>query len=222
MTNEEKSDYLREFGGRVKQYRLQAGMSLDELARKCGYASENARSSIQKIEAGKADLPASKIKSLASALGVSISELTSSPTPQPQPIPKGLQPMPKMKLLPKLGSIACGAPTYAEGTREGLTETPDYIDADYTLTCKGESMIGAGIKDGDTVYIRQQSIVENGQIAAVCIDEDTTLKKVYLYPDMLVLRPCNDAFPEIVLHKEEMNSAQILGLAVGWTHLLKA
>ena len=209
------------FAQRLRQALDESGVTQTELARR----SKISKSSISRYLKGDWEGKQDAVYALSKALNVSEAWLMGydiSPTPQPQPIPKGLQPMPKMKLLPKLGSIACGAPTYAEGTREGLTETPDYIDADYTLTCKGESMIGAGIKDGDTVYIRQQSIVENGQIAAVCIDEDTTLKKVYLYPDMLVLRPCNDAFPEIVLHKEEMNSAQILGLAVGWTHLLKA
>lgn len=209
-------------GDRIKNRRIEQGITQQELADKVGITKQ----AVYKYENGiVTNVPTNRVNAIAKILHCSPSYLMGwddTPTPQPQPIPKGLQPMPKMKLLPKLGSIACGAPTYAEGTREGLTETPDYIDADYTLTCKGESMIGAGIKDGDTVYIRQQSIVENGQIAAVCIDEDTTLKKVYLYPDMLVLRPCNDAFPEIVLHKEEMNNAQILGLAVGWTHLLKA
>lgn len=209
------------FAQRLRQALDESGVTQTELARR----SKISKSSISRYLKGDWEGKQDAVYALSKALNVSEAWLMGydiSPTPQPQPIPKGLQPMPKMKLLPKLGSIACGTPTYAEGTREGLTETPDYIDADYTLTCKGESMIGAGIKDGDTVYIRQQSIVENGQIAAVCIDEDTTLKKVYLYPDMLVLRPCNDAFPEIVLHKEEMNNAQILGLAVGWTHLLKA
>ncbi len=72
---QEKQIYLHEFGNRVHQFRMSKGLSLDELARMCGYTSTNARSSIQKIEAGKSDLPASKIRALAAALGVSISEL---------------------------------------------------------------------------------------------------------------------------------------------------
>lgn len=72
---QEKQVYLQEFGSRVHQFRMNKGLSLDELARMCGYTSTNARSSIQKIEAGKSDLPASKIHALAAALGVSISEL---------------------------------------------------------------------------------------------------------------------------------------------------
>lgn len=73
--DQEKQKYLQEFGNRVHQFRLEKGLSLDEVARKCGYTSENARSSIQKIEAGKSDLPASKIKALANALDVPLSSL---------------------------------------------------------------------------------------------------------------------------------------------------
>lgn len=73
--DQEKQKYLQEFGNRVHQFRLEKGLSLDEVARKCGYTSENARSSIQKIEAGKSDLPASKIKALANALDIPLSSL---------------------------------------------------------------------------------------------------------------------------------------------------
>lgn len=72
MTKQEKQKFLIDFGNRVRQYRLEKKMSLDELARKCGYTSDNARSSIQKIEAGKSDVPASKIKLLANALEIPI------------------------------------------------------------------------------------------------------------------------------------------------------
>lgn len=72
MTNQEKQKFLIDFGNRIKKLRTERQMSLDELARKCGYTSDNARSSIQKIEAGKSDVPASKIVLLAKALNVPI------------------------------------------------------------------------------------------------------------------------------------------------------
>ncbi len=75
MTNGEKQEFLVAFGNRIKKLRTDKQLSLDELARKCGYTSENARSSIQKIEAGKSDIPASKIKLLAQALEVPIGEI---------------------------------------------------------------------------------------------------------------------------------------------------
>lgn len=73
MTDNEKQEFLIAFGNRVRQLRIEKQMSLDELARKCGYTSDNARSSIQKIEAGKSDIPASKISLIAKALEVPIS-----------------------------------------------------------------------------------------------------------------------------------------------------
>lgn len=68
MEIQEKQAFLRDFGNRIRLLRTSQQMSLDELARKCGYTSENARSSIQKIEAGKSDIPASKIRQIANAL----------------------------------------------------------------------------------------------------------------------------------------------------------
>lgn len=73
MTDNEKQEFLIAFGNRVRQLRTEKQMSLDELARKCGYTSDNARSSIQKIEAGKSDIPASKIRLIAKALEVPVS-----------------------------------------------------------------------------------------------------------------------------------------------------
>lgn len=75
MTEHEKQEFLIAFGNRIRKLRTDKQLSLDELARKCGYTSENARSSIQKIEAGKSDIPASKIKALAQALEVPIGEI---------------------------------------------------------------------------------------------------------------------------------------------------
>lgn len=75
MTDAEKKEYLKAFGERIFQLRTERNMSQDELARKCGYTSDNARSSIQKIEAGRNDPPASKIQAIANALEVSLDAL---------------------------------------------------------------------------------------------------------------------------------------------------
>lgn len=75
MTDAEKKEYLKAFGERICQLRTERNMSQDELARKCGYISDNARSSIQKIEAGRNDPPASKIQAIANALEVSLDAL---------------------------------------------------------------------------------------------------------------------------------------------------
>lgn len=202
-------------GERIRSRREELRLSQEELAIKIGYKS---KSSINKIELGERVLTQSKIKAIADALETTPSYIMGW---EASPPPHNLCPMPKMKKVPLLGHIACGSPTYAEGTCEGFSDMPETVSADYSLTCKGDSMIDAGIRDGDTVFIRAQPVVENGQIAAVSIGDDTTLKKVYRYPDMLVLCPCNEDYPDIILREEEMNAATIEGLAVGWIHLLK-
>lgn len=81
-------------------------------------------------------------------------------------------------------------------------------------------MTGAHIHDGDIVYIRQQPDVDNGSIAAVCIENSATLKRVYKYPDKLVLSPDNPQYEPFVYTGEELSQVRILGKAVGFTSLL--
>ena len=133
-------------------------------------------------------------------------------------IPAGFMPLPKMRKVPLIGAIACGDPITAIQNREGDVNAPVDMRCDFALKCQGESMIGAGIHDGDVVYIRIQPEVENGEIAAVRIGEEATLKRVYLHNDYIELRPENPAFESIIRRREEMNDVQIEGKAVGWMH----
>lgn len=153
------------------------------------------------------DVPAER-----SAPKVSV-QLDKKPT-----IPPGFMPLPKMRKVPLIGAIACGDPITAIQNREGDVNAPVDMRCDFALKCQGESMIGAGIHDGDVVYIRIQPEVENGEIAAVRIGEEATLKRVYLHSDYIELRPENPAFESIIRRREEMNDVQIEGKAVGWMH----
>lgn len=130
---------------------------------------------------------------------------------------KGISPLPKTYKKPRLGTIACGEPILAQENIEGYDDIPEDIQCDFTLQCKGDSMINARINDGDIVYIRQQSTVENGEIAAVLIDDEATLKRVYVYDDKVILQPENPKYSPFVYLKEEMNHIRILGKAVGFT-----
>ena len=132
----------------------------------------------------------------------------------------GLNPIPKTYKRPRLGTIACGEPILAEENIEAYDDIPDSIKCDFTLICKGDSMVNARINDGDIVYIKQQSQVDNGEIAAVLIDNEATLKRVYIYEDKVVLQPENTKYPPFVYTKEDMNNIRILGKAVGFTSLL--
>ena len=92
--------------------------------------------------------------------------------------------------VPILGEVACGLPLFAEQNIIGYTYTDKKDHVDFALYANGDSMNAARIVDGDLVYIRQQNIVENGEIALILVDEDTaTIKRFFDYGDKVVLRP---------------------------------
>ena len=120
--------------------------------------------------------------------------------------------------VPVLGTIPCGEPREAVQLSGETAPAPGEIACDYVFRAVGDSMIGAGIHDGDLVYIREQPEVENGQIAAVQLVEDgeftSTLKRFYRDGSRVVLQPANPAYMPIVLTGEELDDVRIVGLAV--------
>lgn len=131
--------------------------------------------------------------------------------------PPQLEPLPQMREWPVLGATACGTPLH----RELLDETvlaPDDIKADVVFRCIGDSMINARIFDGDAVFIRLQPEVENGQIAVVRIEDEYTLKRVYVWEDYVELRAENPKFSAIILRGAELaaDRFEIVGLAVAF------
>ena len=130
-------------------------------------------------------------------------------------------PLPKTKKLPLLGTIACGEPILADENIEEYIETPDNIRATFCLRCKGDSMINARIYDGDIVYIREQPDVENGEIGAVIINDEATLKRIYKYKNKIVLQPENTAYEPLVYVNEELDTIRILGKAVAFTSTVR-
>ena len=129
----------------------------------------------------------------------------------------------KTKKVPLLGDIACGKPIFADEEHGQFVLTSEDIDADFCLKAKGDSMTGARINDGDIVFIKQQDEVLNGQIAAVRIGDEATLKRVYFYKEKgkLVLNPENPNFEPLVYVGEELNEVQILGRAVAFQSIVK-
>ena len=123
--------------------------------------------------------------------------------------------------VPILGQVAAGLPILAEQNIDGYDTIEADINCDFTLVCKGDSMINARIFDGDVVYIKQQPDVENGEIAAVLINDEATLKKVYKYPDKLVLRACNPLYDDFVYTADEATNIHILGKAVVFKSLVR-
>ena len=199
---------MSELSTRLHLRRKELGLSQEELAQRMGYRS---KSSITKLEKGINDLPQSKVEELAAALETTPAYLLGLDTPCPPP---GFEPLPAMAMVPLVGSIACGTPILAEENVEAYDEVPSDWHADFTLLCQGDSM-EPKIKDGDVVAIHSQPMVENGEVAAVLIDGEATLKRVFLFDDHIELRAENPTFPTILRIGEDMNTITIEGKAVG-------
>lgn len=136
--------------------------------------------------------------------------------------PHGFDPIPNTYKAPRLGVISCGDPIMSEENFEGYDDVPDNIKCDFTLKCEGDSMIGARINDGDIVYIRQQPIIESGQIAAVLVDgTEKLLKRVYMTDSTITLQAENPAYAPLTFIGEDMNRVSIIGLAVAFTSTIK-
>ncbi len=210
---------INDIGIRIKRRRETLEMSQEDLAIKVGYKS---RSSINKIELGERDLTQKKIMLFAKALGTTPSYLMGWEDENNNiSSVSNIIPLPETKKIPLLGSIACGEPILAEENIEAFIKMDEDIPADFALRCKGDSMINARIFDGDIVYIRKQPDVENGEIAAVLIDNEATLKRVYKYPHRIELRAENPTVKTLEYTDEEMNDIRILGKAVAFTSTVR-
>lgn len=198
---------------RLKELRKSKGMTLDELAELIGTSKQT----IHRYENGIiTNVPPEKVESLAVALGTTPQELMG----WEDDVGTGynnLMPM-SVKQLPVLGDIACGMPIYAEQRHESFVNVADRLDADFCLKAHGDSMTGARIFDGDIVFIRSQSSVENGEIAAVIINDEATLKRVYYYPaeGKLILSPENPRYAPLVYVGRELETVKIIGKAVAF------
>lgn len=124
--------------------------------------------------------------------------------------------------VPLLGVIACGEPILAQADIDTFAVVGSAVECDFALRCKGDSMINARIYDGDVVFIKQQEYVDDGTIAAVLLDDDATLKRVYHLADGRVeLRAENPKYKPIVVGGEnETRTCRILGKAVAFQSMI--
>ncbi|MGN1320067.1 MAG: LexA family protein [Acutalibacteraceae bacterium] len=197
-------------GDYIKKLRTENGYSQEELGALLGVQ----RAAVQKWECGTVkNLKRDTIKKLSEIFNVPPSSFIDDE----YMTYNNIIPIPKMNRIPLVGTIACGTPILANENLEGEVVTPEDIKADFALRCKGDSMIDARIMNGDIVYIRQQPTVENGEIAAVLIDEEATLKRVYLSDNTVTLVACNSKYQPFVYTGEQLDQIRILGKAVGFT-----
>lgn len=199
----------------LKARRKELGLTLLEIAKRVGVSE----ATVQRWESGEIKtMRHGRIVKLAEVLELSPAQLMGwedkAPADDYSKIPNVL-PLPKViKKVPLYDGIACGDPRYADPQEVDMMELPDGIRADFAVRCYGDSMIEAHICDGDIVYIRQQDDVDDGEIAAVLIDDDATLKRVYRKPYGVVLMPANSNYEPLVYTAEDCVNIRIMGKAV--------
>ena len=199
----------------IKRIRLEHGLSQAELGKIAGVSDK----AVSTWELGLKTPRMGAVEKMANYFGITKSAIVDDVQPTPAaPIPPGFIPMPPMRKVPLVGRIACGTPITAEQNIDGSVDAPEDIRCDFALRCKGDSMIDAGIHDGDAVYIRIQPEVENGEIAAVRVGEEATLKRVYYDGTTLTLMPANASFAPMVYTGPQLDDVHIEGRVVGWTH----
>lgn len=178
------------------------------------------RASLSDLKFGRSkSLSFGNAMKVADYFGVSTAYLIGE-TETPAPAYDNIIPMPTMTTVPLLGTIACGTPITAVENIEDYVAKPESINADFALRCNGDSMVDARIFDGDIVYIHQQPTVNNGEIAAVLIDDEATLKRVYISDGTITLMPANQKYPPLIYSGEQLNNIRILGKAVAFTSVI--
>lgn len=193
----------------MRKRRKELGLTLAQIAHATGVTEATA----QRWESGNIkSVRHDKIILLADILKVSPAEIMG--WDETANYPSNILPMPEMRKIPRVGRIACGEPIIAEENIEDYDDTPEEWHADFSLICVGNSM-SPKIEDGDIVAIRRQVQINNGEIAAVRIGDEATLKMVYIHSDYVELRPVNPSYPSIIRRREEMNEIRIEGKAVG-------
>lgn len=204
---------MNEIALRIKKRREELDMSAEQLAEKIG----KAKTTIYRYESGFIEkMPTNVLSDIANVLNVSPTYLLYGTQDSSfDTLPSNVRPI-HLKKFPMLGEIACGKPIFASEDHETYIDASADIKADFCLTAKGDSMIGARIHDGDVVFICEQPIVENGQIAAVIIGNEVTLKRWYYYPEQkkLILQAENSKYEPFVFLGEELDNIRCLGRAV--------
>ena len=203
-----------QFGDRIKQLRLRSGMSQDDVANIINkqYGREVLNKSLLSRYENNIHKPKgfTVVQDLADLFGVSTNYLMCRSDDALHH--SGAR---ESRMIPVLGDIACGVPILAQEDIESYEQVDVEDKADFALRAKGDSMIGARILDGDTVFIRQQPDVESGEIAAVIVDnEEATLKRVHKVNGTIILRSENPAHGDQVFSRKDTKRLRILGKAI--------
>ena len=201
------------FAEKLKNLRKSKKITQEELAKIINVE----RSSIGKYESANTIPSNDTLIKIAEYFNVSTDYLLGKTNVKNNDTYANLFPIEKKK-FPLLGEIACGEPIYVDEDRESYVMSGTDIDADFCLKAVGDSMSGARILDGDIVFIKKMPMVNNGEIAAVIIGEEATLKRVYYNQEQskLILQAENPKYEPLVYIGEELDQIRIIGRAVAF------
>lgn len=213
------------WNNRLRKLREQSGYTLKEISIKLGVSE----AMVSRHESSTKNIPYDIIEEYARIYGCTPSYIMGWDNAEAsagdgcfanlKEVPNNIVPISTVK-VPLIGEIACGEPIEAYEEVECYVDPDAPIHCDFALKAKGDSMEGVNLKihDGDIVFVRKQSTVENGEIAVVIIDNDATLKRVYYYPDdkKLVLQAENSKYAPFVYVGPELETVHILGKAVAF------
>lgn len=200
-----------DFGDILKRLRVERGLSQDEIAALLGTTKQV----ISRYETKQRVPRISVVERFAERLGLPVSFLTGEiSAPDPAPAVSG-------RRVPILGAVACGEPIFSPGDGSDYVTIDEDIDCDFALIAQGDSMTGDRIHSGDLVFIRRQSHISDGEIAAIALDNELTLKRVRHLRGaggriaFTQLLPSNPAYSPIEIGgDDETRNVQILGKAV--------
>lgn len=214
---------MSKFSDRLRALRTERYMSQMELSKYIGVS----KSSINMYERGEREPGIETLEAFADFFNVDMDFLIGKSNVANKfstdiPTAKNIIPMPETYKAPLLGRIACGEPILAVENIEDYIDIPKNINADFGLECKGDSMIGADIRSGDIVYIKMTPEVQDGEIAAVLIGDEATLKRVYYDREHseLTLYAENPAYSALRYRGAELEQIRIIGRAVGLSRSL--
>lgn len=200
----------------IKAFRTQHNLSLRKFADMCDLS----KSYIDTLEKDDTIEPTwTTIKKIANATHTDVNDLIDTLDGEQRidlsDIENLVQTVPT-KVIPVLGRIACGSPVFAAENYEGYIAIDiNQVRADFSLIAKGDSMVDSNINSGDIVFIKKTCQIENGQIAAVLIDNEATLKQFYKSDNAIILQPANPNYDPIVINDGDCKDVLILGKCVG-------
>ncbi|NCD00240.1 MAG: XRE family transcriptional regulator [Bacteroidia bacterium] len=194
----EFADFYEKIGENIRKYRKNRDYSLEDVAKKIGITKKT----LQRYETGETRIEMERLTEIAKALNIPTSLLLG-----------GAEHFLDINVeestikLPVYSSIACGKPCMVSEDIVGYEVTPkSWLNGGeyFYIQAKGDSMIGARINDGDLLLVRKQPMVEDGEIAAVVINDECTMKRVFIRDGSLILQSENPKYAPIIIKKGDV------------------